>query len=553
MIGLRFCMPTLDSPTGTTLSIGGILGNPIVRVRSRRILTARADSVTTMASGEAAAPLLGDDETRWPRLRAALDLAPVKAFLDWAPLILFYALDGPLPFGVASAVALAAGVACMSATHLRSKLDPRVSSPKVLDVGFVVTFAAFTVAGFASARSAHVTIMWANALMDGALAAIVAAGVALDEPFTLPYAVEMGLPLEIARTPFLLRILSGAALEWCYAFAAMAAVSSVAPFYRCAVLGARDGAGCYAPSDGAYRALNAAFTYGAQYCILGGMMFKDFYLEPRHAKAVQAWVDRAPADYVAAHGAPHGADGAEQRVETKKGGATLATLRDDRAGGTDADVATAAKTLAAAFVDDPLMALWVTRAGQAPAPWSDPAGREARIAAMEKMFACTTRATRRFNHVFVVNGGASYCVCVPCWPEADAMERVNSNESYGTHKWPTECGMPPVEFMQIEKLMTRALGGREHLYIFHVGTDPASQGQGLGSVCMRAALRVADARGVPTALETMTNKNRALYEHYGFKVVGQIEVPECQDPWYGMIREPPADATTVTVNAPLHA
>ena len=70
---------------------------------------------------------------------------------------------------------------------------------------------------------------------------------------------------------------------------------------------------------------------------------------------------------------------------------------------------------------------------------------------------------------------------------------------------------------------------------------------------MRAALRVADARGVPTALETMTNKNRALYEHYGSKVVGQIEVPECDDPWYGMIREPPADATTVTVNAPLHA
>ena len=132
------------------------------------------------------------------------------------------------------------------------------------------------------------------------------------------------------------------------------------------------------------------------------------------------------------------------------------------------------------------------------------------------------------------------------------MERVMSNESLGTHEYPTECGMPPVEFRRLEKLMGRALGGREHLYVFLFATDPASQGQGLGSVGMRAALRVADARGVPTSLETMTNKNRALYEHFGFKVVGQIEVPECDDPWYGMIREPPADATTVTVNAPLH-
>ena len=510
----------------------------------------------------------------YPRTFYILNTFTVKWLLDWAGLLTFYTLLGSVPFAVASGAALFAGAVAMGFTHVRSLLDALVSSPKILDVGFLVTFACFTAVGCISAdvaigesarefpllaRTSHphfltgfflsraVTQCWSNFLMDFALGVIVVVGVAMGDPFIKPYAIEAGLPAALADTPFAIVLLSASSMEWAYCFFAMAAVSVPAPVYRCASVG------CAGATNGTYATINAVFTYGAQYCILGGMMFKDFYLEPRHAKAVQAWVDRAPADYVAAHGAPHGADGAERRVETKKGGATLATLRDDRAGGTDADVATAAKTLAAAFVDDPLMALWVTRAGQAPAPWSDPAGRGARIAAMEKMFACTTRATRRFNHVFVVNGGASYCVCVPCWPEADAMERVNSNESYGTHKWPTECGMPPVEFMQIEKLMTRALGGREHLYIFHVGTDPASQGQGLGSVCMRAALRVADARGVPTALETMTNKNRALYEHFGFKVVGQIEVPECQDPWYGMIREPPADATTVTVNAPLHA
>ena len=507
-----------------------------------------------MAGGEAAAPLLGDDETRWPRLRAALDLAPVKAFLDWAPLILFYALDGPLPFGVASAVALAAGVACMSATHLRSKLDPRVSSPKVLDVGFVVTFAAFTVAGFASARSAHVTIMWANALMDGALAAIVAAGVALGEPFTLPYAVEMGLPLEIARTPFLLRILSGAALEWCYAFAAMAAVSSVAPFYRCAVLGARDGAGCYAPSDGAYRALNAAFTYGAQYCILGAMFVKSFWYEPRKERLDAEFVRRSPEAYAAAHGAPALAADARGRD-----GATLAlrALADDRvAPAGDADVERAGATLARAFVNDPFMKLWVCRAQP------ELAGDErARLAVMRVLFAVFVRLCRRFNHGIEVGDGDSYCVCVPCWPHGDELKRTLQRAGFDTfmegigRDVAREKGahpdvefrlssifFPPLEFAALEKITERALRGRPHLYVFLFATEPSKQGRGLGSVAMRAALGVADARGVPTALETMTRANVQIYEHFGFVVAGQIEVDGCEDPWFSMIREPPIPA-----------
>ena len=57
--------------------------------------------------------------------------------------------------------------------------------------------------------------------------------------------------------------------------------------------------------------------------------------------------------------------------------------------------------------------------------------------------------------------------------------------------------------------------------------------------------RVADARGVPTQLETMTDKNRAMYERYGFEVVGQISVEGCEDPWYTMIREYRADRQAV--------
>ena len=44
----------------------------------------------------------------------------------------------------------------MALTHVRSLLDPKVTSPKVLDVGFACTFVAFTAAGFAGTASSEI-------------------------------------------------------------------------------------------------------------------------------------------------------------------------------------------------------------------------------------------------------------------------------------------------------------------------------------------------------------------------------------------------------------
>ena len=207
------------------------------------------------------APLLEDKPTAHPRLKGCLNHAVTKGVLDWAPLITFYALFGALPLGLSAALALAVGVACMALTHLRSALDPLVSSPKILDVGFVATFAAFTVAGYASPAAADVTVIWSNALMDGALAAIVGVGVAVDEPFVVPYAVEMGMPAAWAKEPFIRKALSDSAMHWCYAFAAMTAVCCVAPIYRCAVVGGgADGGGCLSEPTSTSVALSAVFT-----------------------------------------------------------------------------------------------------------------------------------------------------------------------------------------------------------------------------------------------------------------------------------------------------
>ena len=74
-------------------------------------------------------------------------------------------------------------------------------------------------------------------------------------------------------------------------------------------------------------------------------------------------------------------------------------------------------------------------------------------------------------------------------------------------------------------------------YAFILGCNPDQRGKGYGRCALRQALRVADAKGLPTTLEITTEKNRIMYERYEFKVVGSCVVEGCADPWYAMLRE----------------
>ena len=113
---------------------------------------------------------------------------------------------------------------------------------------------------------------------------------------------------------------------------------------------------------------------------------------------------------------------------------------------------------------------------------------------------------------------------------------VIGGENFRRVQW--AHAMPPPELHITQGFAERALRGRCHLYIFWLAVDPKAQGKGYGRALLRAALRIADARGMPAALETMTTKNMQMYSRYGFVVVGQHQVDGCEEPWYAMVREP---------------
>jgi ribosomal protein S18 acetylase RimI-like enzyme len=77
-----------------------------------------------------------------------------------------------------------------------------------------------------------------------------------------------------------------------------------------------------------------------------------------------------------------------------------------------------------------------------------------------------------------------------------------------------------------------------HWYLRLLGVDPEFQGKGHASRLIRVMLPKVDEEGLPCYLETDTERNVAVYEHFGFKVIEEFVVPETTVKFWAMLREP---------------
>jgi ribosomal protein S18 acetylase RimI-like enzyme len=77
-----------------------------------------------------------------------------------------------------------------------------------------------------------------------------------------------------------------------------------------------------------------------------------------------------------------------------------------------------------------------------------------------------------------------------------------------------------------------------HWYLAVLGTEPASQGKGIGSALMLPVLQRCDREGVPAYLESSKESNIAFYSRHGFEVTGTIDLPGGGPRVWPMWREP---------------
>lgn len=84
------------------------------------------------------------------------------------------------------------------------------------------------------------------------------------------------------------------------------------------------------------------------------------------------------------------------------------------------------------------------------------------------------------------------------------------------------------------------MAGCNYLYIQVFGVATGLQGKGFGRKLIDAAIEKCESEGLRLYLETETEENVKMYEHFGFKLLKKITLPIIELPMWEMVKEPQA-------------
>jgi GNAT superfamily N-acetyltransferase len=187
-----------------------------------------------------------------------------------------------------------------------------------------------------------------------------------------------------------------------------------------------------------------------------------------------------------------------------------------------ADTPRLAQALASAFQDDPVIA------------WIFP-DEQRRRGVLPPFMEFRLRRLAFHDEVWMTAGGAAAAVLLPP-PGRWQLSR------------PQQLRLLPALVRFLGRRTASVLGGLDrreqrhpqdppHWYLFILGTEPAAQGQGLGSALLDQGLARVDADGMPAYLESSSERNLALYGRHGFEVTSEVAIPGGPRIW-PMWREP---------------
>ena len=176
----------------------------------------------------------------------------------------------------------------------------------------------------------------------------------------------------------------------------------------------------------------------------------------------------------------------------------------------EADVLDLARALARAFMDDPI-AQWSCRP------------EELRAEVLERFHGARLRQLLRHEEVWTTEDRSCAALWAPpgCWRttirEDLALARCVARPRLLAHMPVTVTGLLGIE--------RRHPHDPPHWYLAVLGTDPAAQGQGLGSAVLRPVLERCDSDRVGAYLESSKRRNIDFYARHGFRVTRELRLP----------------------------
>jgi ribosomal protein S18 acetylase RimI-like enzyme len=190
--------------------------------------------------------------------------------------------------------------------------------------------------------------------------------------------------------------------------------------------------------------------------------------------------------------------------------ATVGSLGAARARpATSEDLPTLSRTLAAAFLDDPVFSYC----------YPDVAARQQ---ILPRWFEIVTEAKLPHGEIYTTDDIAAGAVWVPPGVEDDEQLGVTLAEISGRYAQ---------TLFEIIELMGDKHPHEPHHYLFLLGTRPERQSQGIGSALMRPALEICDRDAMPAYLEATSERSKRLYLRHGFEVTGELKLPDGPSMW----------------------
>lgn len=193
----------------------------------------------------------------------------------------------------------------------------------------------------------------------------------------------------------------------------------------------------------------------------------------------------------------------------------------------ESQIGAAARTLARAFMDDPLQTY--TFPDEAERAHHSPAHFEALV-----------RYGLLAGEVWCTEGDVD-AVGI-WWPPERTQIDEGAVEASGLARLPEVLGAGPMERFMTVIDYVEALHKQDvpapHWYAMVLGVAPEFQGQGLGGLLLRTVFEKADAAGVPCYLETCQPRNVAFYRKHGFQTLREGIVPGTQVAYWTFLRSP---------------
>jgi len=180
--------------------------------------------------------------------------------------------------------------------------------------------------------------------------------------------------------------------------------------------------------------------------------------------------------------------------------------------------------LSRAFFDDPLFA-WAVQDD------------ERRQRLLPEFFALFARAFLRHDQTYTTAGEV---VAAALWAPPGRVPVSGEDAEELGRRIEELAGPDAPRFLGVNKLFDDHHPHGSYWYLQFLGVAPAWQGQGIGPALMAPVLERCDREGVRAYLDATSERNRRLYERYGFEAAGEF-APPGGPPLWPMWREPASD------------